>query len=668
MSNLWNGNHNFGRQNDNDNNTDNNNNTNSNNSNDIDINSNNDSNSGSNNNTNDKEASSYRTSTSNPLSSNRNYKIHRRGVQIDASDSSISQSRALKESPFKFPKKFKDSPVVSLKTRRNNVQRVEIGNRIESNADSDPIACSSSSDQSVAKRVNKQREVRLLDADDDNRDGFEQIVSRHGSVNNLHNLCSSMATINELMRAKSFLFGTSVEEASKCDSKGKTVLHMFSNNKALSAIVGNRNNLDYETKDFLTLFSQPSIDKDSSEQLNKLVERFLVDDLLRSFFGAPIIEDNDGRIPFEAGLIDWIESCQKEVHDSHDDGGYFSAYTHRVSGAVTQAWESTSSTLMSAMAFGAKIDSKVSEHHVQGISHNDIEKMETQSTGSSSSSCRSLEKSSKITPHARFCLRMLSLILEELDKLVDPFKNGGVDHYMRFSQEICSPSDICARVVEKIASIPNLIEVIFFINNEIDLEFSLSTKIIRRVLIHKNSVGSWLTTMLQSPQLQISQRAIDYLHIVSSLCSSKRNEQKRFGGQLHSENVKHDDFIDEVARLSDLIPSLLALGDEVIEEVSTTLIIKKVLDKMIARPFVATVVLCDAIFLILMIVGFRAAVNGMILGNDLDSILKWIYVVRTNQHELWYLSYEDFSILCTPKIFSIVFLFFSTTTNLLLSG
>jgi hypothetical protein len=433
-----------------------------------------------------------------------------------------------------------------------------------------------------------------------------------------------MNTVGELMRAQSYLFGTSPDQASNRDFKGETVLHAFSNNKALAAVIGNPNNEDYETKDFLTLFSQPSIDKDSSDQLNKLVEIFLVDDLLPSFLGAPMVENNDGQIPFEAGLIDWIETSQKEIHDPHDDTGYFSAYTHKVSDAVTHAWESTSTTFLGAIALRGKSAAKVSEYQRQGIPHNnDIENRDTLSTGSVTSSSQSLGRS-KMTPHARFCLRMLSLILDELEK-----RNVGMGRQM--IQDVSNPSDLCASIVEKVASIPHLLEVIFSINDDNDLEFALSTKIIQRVLVDKHSVGPWLTTMLQSPQRQISQRAIDYLQIVSKLCAGKQKRgQKGFKQKEETNNSEapnYNDLIDEVSRLNDFIPSLLALGDRVIEEVSTTLIVKKVLDKMIARPFVATVVLMDAIMLILMILGFRAAVNGMIMGDDLDTVLKWIYVV-----------------------------------------
>ena len=241
----------------------------------------------------------------------------------------------------------------------------------------------------------------------------------------------------------------------------------------------------------------------------------------------------------------------------------------------------------------------------------------------------------KFTPHARFCLRMLSLILDEFEKFTEGFKtNQQTDNYSRAIkgiqqlENVTGPLDLCGRVVEKIASIPHLLEVIFSINNEVDLEFVLSTKIITKVLVDKHSVGPWLTTMLQSTESHISKRAIEYIHTVSRLCSRKGSEQKQNKqGESKSESVQYEDLIDEVSRLHDFVPSLLALEEKVIEEVSTSLIVKEVMDRIIARPFVATVVFCDAIFLILMIVGFRAAVNGMIMGGQLDNVLRWIYVV-----------------------------------------
>ena len=465
-------------------------------------------------------------------------------------------------------------------------------------------------------------------------DTFKQRTTCNQSESELHALCSCMTTIDELMKAQSLLHGISLQKASERDYKGETLLHRFSNNKTLAVIIGNPNNEDYETKDFLTLYRQPSIDQKSADQLNRLTECFFVDNLLPSFFGAPMAQDNDGQIPFEAGLIDWVATCHKEMYgQSLQSGmGYFSAYTNKVSDVVTYAWESTSTTLLSAMPFG-KTTSKPNR---QGVVESDIERGDSMSSAESTTS--ELFGKSKFTPHARFCLRMLSLILDEFDKFTEGFKNINMNRQMqKYSRAIkgiqqlknvTGPFDLCGRIVEKVASIPHLLEVIFSINNDSDLQYVLSTKIIKRVLIDKHSVGPWLTSMLRSPQRQISKRAIDYLQTVSKLCSSDQSEIKENTKEnLNSKSFQYEDLIVEVSRLHDFIPSLLALEEKVIEEVSTSLIVKEVMDIMIARPFVATVVFCDAIFLFFMIFGFRAAVNGMIMGGELENVLRWIYVV-----------------------------------------
>jgi len=534
---------------------------------------------------------------------------------------------------------------ISLKARDTSSSPRKKSNAMGKDTSDEPYSLSEKvSSADLRKNISPESTVIFQSNSDDIFDSmktkpqvnFGQAMPSNRSVSNLHSLCCSMTTVDELMKAQSLLLSISLNRASGRDYKGETILHRFSNNKALAVIIGNPNNEDYETKDFLTLYRQPSIDQKSTDELNRLVECFLVEILLPSFFGAPIAQDNDGQIPFEAGLIDWVATCQKEMHgiSQESETGYFSAYTNKVSDVVTHAWESTSTTLLSAMAFGRS----TSKRHRQGHMVTDIERGDsTSSTGSTTS--QSIGKS-KFTPHARFCLRMLSLILEEFDKFNDAFRNTKMNRQMqKYSRAIegikqlrnvTGPLDLCGRIIEKVASIPHLLEVIFSINNDSDLQFVLSTKIIKRVLIDKHSVGPWLTAMLQSPDRHISKRATDYLQTVSKLCSGDQGDNmENTEYELNSLSVHCEELIDEVSRLHDFIPSLLALEEKIIEEVSTSLIVKEVMDIMIARPFVATVVFCDAIFLFFMIFGFRAAVNGMIMGGQLENVLRWIYVANT---------------------------------------
>lgn len=148
-------------------------------------------------------------------------------------------------------------------------------------------------------------------------------------------------------------------------------------------------------------------------------------------------------------------------------------------------------------------------------------------------------------------------------------------------------------------------ETILLIEDDDDREFVLSQTITQRVMSSRLSMGVWLTRMLQSRDNQISERAVDYIKRVSIQCSDRKCSLDGFKESQHQDPPGCGPMIDEVSNLQDFIPSLLALGDRGMEEASTTLIVKGVLDRMISKPFAGTVVLCDVTFLTLMIVGFR---------------------------------------------------------------
>lgn len=466
------------------------------------------------------------------------------------------------------------------------------------------------------------------------RDGFMQIMRRDQSAGELQSLCACMTTLDDFRRARSFFVDMSWETANRQNHKGETHLHAFSNNKALAVNLTGRNEL--ETKDYLALYCQPTFDQESSDELREET-KFLSKELLSSFPGAMLTQDNKGYIPFEEGLLDWIATNQKKNHTEEIGTENYATYLTTVSDAMSHAWKSTSNTFLTAV-------SKITDTDTRTGDEGDVEAGESEELKQASSTDELTGKkvdpskssnNSKLSPHARFCLEMLSLIVEQLEScattLPTSFGNGKIDDSSilrlneKMSQDVGASLQLAAQIVEHVASIPELLRTILSITEELDMEFALSTTIIRRVLLDKHSIGPWLTSMLRNPHRSVSRRAIDYLHNVSKLYQEEEKVRHR---QPSSRKIICDDVIDEVSRLRDFVPSLLSLGENGMEEASTTKVVSDVLDKMISRPFVATVVLCDAIFLGMVIVGFRYAVNGMIMGASLDTVLSWIYVVR----------------------------------------
>ena len=165
--------------------------------------------------------------------------------------------------------------------------------------------------------------------------------------------------------------------------------------------------------------------------------------------------------------------------------------------------------------------------------------------------------------------------------------------------------DIASGVVQKVASIPGLMETILMIKNDEDREFVISTPIIREVMSSKESIGTWFTAMLQSRDRMLSQRAVEYLKRVSNQTYEKDYDPDHLQKETNRHHPAYDPLIDAFSNLQDFVPALLALGNKGMEEASTTRIGRGVLNRMISKPFAVTVVLCDFIFLALMIIGFR---------------------------------------------------------------
>jgi len=200
--------------------------------------------------------------------------------------------------------------------------------------------------------------------------------------------------------------------------------------------------------------------------------------------------------------------------------------------------------------------------------------------------------------------------------------------------------DVEAEIIQSIASIPDLVKTVLLIGDEEQRNYLLSTTIMRRVLASKYSIGSWLTRMLQSPNKRATDRALLYLRLVSdpelfetkrsdsSWRRSKKNLRSSFNSGSGSRKRGEDELYGEISRLQEFVPSLLSLGEWEMEEAVSTRLVTKVLDHLISRPFAATVVFCDAIFLFLLIVGLRMAVNHLLTGMDPGSVVNYLYLAN----------------------------------------
>ena len=233
----------------------------------------------------------------------------------------------------------------------------------------------------------------------------------------------------------------------------------------------------------------------------------------------------------------------------------------------------------------------------------------------------------RLSSHATQTLLILSAIVERLED--DAREETRIS--LRSLDSASPSSDVRRRLIERVASIPNLIKTLLLIEDESERSSVFGLSIVRGVMLSGRSMGPWFTWMLRSENGLVSKRAVQYLGLLSDVSDeSEKNRQWSGGDQEGQAATKHDEVQEAVLVLDDLIPSLLGLSNAAVEQAATTPIIRRVLDSMITKPFAVSVIFFDGIFLLLLIWSFRKSSDGYVEGDAPEDIILWIYIANAN--------------------------------------
>lgn len=271
------------------------------------------------------------------------------------------------------------------------------------------------------------------------------------ALTELHDICQNASNVEELMQAKAFLDNKSsqkggvVNDASTADIRGRTPLHLFSRNKNLVAAPGRPSEFDLETREYLRIYQQPTFDQDTL--LEKQVMRFLIGDLLAAYPGAMMIRDDQGRIPFEGGLTEWIDLCHDRRTDNKENEwtSKFPSFPN-ANRKLSQVWESTSSTVRGAVKSVGRHMNRPNQymHESSGMRSprspvvapcfegGDDSQIALQSPLDKNQSshgpgferenmnARRFPSKVQLSAHLRFTLVMLSAVVDQLDRFMAP--------------------------------------------------------------------------------------------------------------------------------------------------------------------------------------------------------------------------------------------------------
>ena len=510
----------------------------------------------------------------------------------------------------------------------------------------------------------------------------------HRPPTKLHQHCEQSQSIAELVKGRIELLKLSLPRkdilgfAYTRDAKGKCPLHLLSENKAISEDLAKLEHTQTDEDNMVTYFHdvEPRASFENNDpSREQSLERFVVNFLLLASPSAAMSRDDQGQIPFEGALTAWVNQFHDEMLHSRGVQNKNDLGFHTASLVVTNALKLAKKTakrtvdIVNASSKG-NIDGSskksYSQHRNNGGSMSpDVERGRARSVlvecvneatpsdvqhkqGATTKEIirtRCFPLHVRLTSHMYFALKMLSKIIEKLDQLTS---NHSVRH---FNNNTTSPNslhetdsfdkvldqsfagtnvyqEVKETIIFNIACIPDLVKTILLIESDSEREYVLNSTIIRRVLLSKYSVGPWLTAMLQSHKSRVSKRAVGYLKRVSDLSVTEKPAAKK--AKSDSDSGRHfewhrDELHNEICRLQDFVPSILSLGEKGVEDAATTMVVRRVMDRIISSPFAVSVIFCDVLFLLMLIFGFRSAVNNLILRGNPRAVMRGIYVANT---------------------------------------
>ena len=470
----------------------------------------------------------------------------------------------------------------------------------------------------------------------------------------LHDLCYTAMSAGDIHRFLESFPGSPRRRtardlstaASHKDEQGRLPLHIISQNRALAESL-----FPVDEDGIPTLVSSTSTMTDMA--MGKEVTTFLLDVLLAANPMGMKSQDANGYIPFQRALIEWI--CDVHTVESPKlrkwglGSRRLSSYSRLSAPSKLQHMvHSGAQSVTTAIAWAGKSlpfqteSNRTMDSKGNKTSEADVEDGRQESNVSTNDSGVILDGLDsnhydhawavnhfpthvRLTSQVKFAIKMVSTILDDLDEYVSSHsfkrralmkrRSDGTGSTGRYSDSFDGAMDeltnycftessdkIASSVVQSLAATPNLVKTLFLLEDEEEREWVFSSTLFRRIVLHENSIGPWLTAMLQSSRKRVSHRGLEYLGYLSHTLETndegwgvqRRKSSVNFNRVSHA----HDELHEKVSELEGFIPSLLSLDERGIEEAATTLIVRKVLDRMISRPFAVSVSGCLVAFFI----------------------------------------------------------------------
>jgi len=492
----------------------------------------------------------------------------------------------------------------------------------------------------------------------------EEVIEFYLAPTNLHKACHSASSFEDFRDqiTSSYTSDKAItEDIQKKDVNGRNPFHLLALNKKLASSIAK----EEQEEDYTDSYANLDISKAAK------ISDFILKYLLPKYPLLLLDNDNNGFLPFEEIISFWIKSVQNFdlqpplVKPTQPD---------RLFGKVPyREIEKVQSTLLSKSSSNNSDSERLYTSNPSSL-FSLLEKRSQESPSLDNDRTCSPKNLDQISePHhkcstdvpptlqLKYVLYLLSAVIDYLG-IEEIVENGEVERTqsrrsllssrassaysidgschlheihtpMKTSIHGCegdldgieSLYDIRSNLLSKFASISEIIKTLLLISDMSEKDIIFQYSAVRGIMLQRESVGDWLPSMLQSPRRKVANQAVEYLQLLSDVLKEETQTSEHVHSKETDKKVK--ELYDELRYLDDLIPSMLALDQKMLEKVATTPVISRVLDRIITAPFAACLIFFDVVILAMLIFTFQKSTTKFLVGDPPEDIITWIYVV-----------------------------------------
>ena len=414
---------------------------------------------------------------------------------------------------------------------------------------------------------NRQGSDGTSDFVDSNRGGNDNDDQLYDAIDGteLHYACAS----DSLDHIRCLLEYDSLEDLHKADCTGKLPIHVFANNQRLI----------------------------NSDPLGCEEVAFTMIELMRPEKAIQSLHPN-GLAPFVSIIGMWTDKLHRDVTlGSSTMMGMRMSTTNRSDmddhrRSVTAASSSSNNNNTSPTRPARRLPYRSLFHSTVGA--ND------KSFVSSTNRAKLLYLPTNVTipSHVRWGIHILSRLIDEY------------------------PEQTRESILTNIASVPLFLKSILLVGDTDEMTELLDSTLVKHAVVDKRSINVWLCAMLTDTR-DVKMRAVAFIKLLSRLtlqdlaCSS-HSPSRYSDKEIERFTMLREGTFNAVYVMPGIVPAVLELGGHVIENISTTRVMRYITDRTIRKESVFFVLILDFFYSIFLLMGYRLNVEFVLNYQHID--------------------------------------------------